>query len=252
VSARHKSDFMAQRYAVCARFGLETSASYDPNASCQVGRFKIAINVHIESAKSINHDTATLFNSLYQLSQLFLEQIGISPNHGGRVQVKTIIKSATKFNPGLSLEHKMQSTVSVLSEDLRKEITSIFEKQKCMYMSEIEEVRAQMDEWCQSIHSGQPKEPGPPDEPKEAAPPDELSPPDDSSPPDEPSRLNEPHPKPTNRGKKRGGSDNLVEERAFLKKAKGMLKCLKMHHDREILAGMAFDKWRHNISHHDV
>jgi hypothetical protein len=87
--------------------------------SSQVGRFKMAINVHPESARSINQDTATLFSSLYQLSQLFLEQIGLSPNHGGRMQVETAIRFAITFNPGLSVEHKLKSTVSVLSEDLR-------------------------------------------------------------------------------------------------------------------------------------
>jgi hypothetical protein len=123
----------------------------------------------------------------------------------------------------------------------------------------MEEVEAQMEELRQSIHSAQPKEQGPPDE---------VSPPDDSSPPDEPSRLNEQHPKLSKRGKKYGGEDNLVEERKFLKKAKGMqrleyisalsdrvddtsnltegarnlvytavapiLKCLEMHHDSDI------------------
>jgi hypothetical protein len=53
MSARHKSDSMAQHYAACARFGLETSTSNDPNASCQVGRFKMAINVHTSSSSEI-------------------------------------------------------------------------------------------------------------------------------------------------------------------------------------------------------
>jgi hypothetical protein len=112
----------------------------------------------------INQDTATLFSSLYQLSQLFLEQIGLSPNHGGRMQVKTVIRFAIKFNPGPSLQHKLKSTVSVLSEDLRKEIISLFEKLKRMHRNDIEEVQAQMDELRQSIHSVQPKEQGPLDE----------------------------------------------------------------------------------------
>jgi hypothetical protein len=78
-----------------------------------------------------------------------------------------------KLNPGLSLEHMLQSTVSVLSEDLRKEITSIFEKQKRMYMNEKEKVRSK---WMNCLRASVQVI----DEPKEAAPPDELSPPDDS------------------------------------------------------------------------
>jgi predicted nuclease with TOPRIM domain len=123
----------------------------------------------------------------------------------------TVIRFASKFNQELlSLEHKLQSIVSVLSEDLRKEILSLFEEQKRMCRNELEEwqaqteelqaqteeLQAQLDELRQSIHSVKPKEQGPPDE---------VSPPDDSSPPDEPSRLNEQHPKPSKRGKKRGG-----------------------------------------------
>jgi hypothetical protein len=47
----------------------------------------------------------------------------------------------------------LQSTVSVLSEDLRKEIVSLFEQVKRNCRNETEEVQAQLDELRQSIHS---------------------------------------------------------------------------------------------------
>jgi DNA-binding protein H-NS len=63
------------------------------------------------------------------------------------------------------LENKLPSTVSILSEDLRKEIVSLFEQVKRNrrneteeWQAQTEELQAQLDELCQSIHSAKPKE----------------------------------------------------------------------------------------------
>jgi hypothetical protein len=128
---------------------LETSTARDPNASLE--RFKMGVIFHPESARSINQDTGTHFNTLYELSQLFLDQIGLSNNHGGIKQVGTVIK----FNSGISLAHKPLSSVSVLSDDLRKVITSIFERQKRIFMNQMEKLRLSL----------QPSQPVPPHDP---------------------------------------------------------------------------------------
>jgi hypothetical protein len=96
---------------------------------------------HPENARSINQDTGTHFNTLYELPQLILDQIGLSNIHGGIKQVGTVIKFATKFNSRISLEHKLLSSASLLSEDLRKDVTSIFEWQKRIFINKIEELR---------------------------------------------------------------------------------------------------------------
>jgi hypothetical protein len=49
VAARHSSDTMAQRYAGCSRFLLESAEARDSNARYQVGRFKMAINITLRA-----------------------------------------------------------------------------------------------------------------------------------------------------------------------------------------------------------
>jgi hypothetical protein len=61
VSARHKTDTMAQRYANSARFYYETAVGMDPNARFLVGRFKMAINVNPESDRWVCQETASNF-----------------------------------------------------------------------------------------------------------------------------------------------------------------------------------------------
>jgi hypothetical protein len=97
VSATHKSNMMAQRYADSSLIFLQNATASDPDAKYQVGRFKMAINVHGETARSVSQDTTDNFTDLFQLSQLFLQQIGLGPNYEGRKHVLCVVELAVKF-----------------------------------------------------------------------------------------------------------------------------------------------------------
>lgn len=146
VSARHKSDIMAQRYADCSLFLLQTATAKDINAKYVVGRFKMAIIIHPESARSLNEETTNIFQNLHQLSQLFIEQIGISAHHGGRLRLKTVIKHALAFQPGVPIEEELAAALSPLSIDARNCISQLFSKLKHSLLNENARLRREMEE----------------------------------------------------------------------------------------------------------
>jgi hypothetical protein len=221
-SARHKSEEMAQRYAACARFLLQTVTGKNRNAKYQVGRFKMAINIHKESAEILNEATSTHFQNLFQLSQLFLEQIGLDVNHGGRQDVRTVIDAAVRFNPGECIEQELETELAILSEEKRQAINSIFSKLKQQFVNEMRQLRREVRD-VKSNSALQANEPASltSEELNSALQANEPVPATNGeSPSDEPSPSDEGA--PSTIGKKRAGSDNLDSTREYLKKARGM------------------------------
>jgi hypothetical protein len=64
----------------------------------------MAINIHAENSRTVCQETAHNFQNLFQLSQLFLEQIGIGPFHAGRKNAIVVIEHAANFLTGLGTE----------------------------------------------------------------------------------------------------------------------------------------------------
>jgi hypothetical protein len=222
-SARHKADIMAQRYADCSRFLLEAASARDPNAKYQVGRFKMAISVQAAAVRSVNEETI-LFESLHDLSQLFLLQIGLGPTHVGRKTLMTVVDLAVKFNPGVGTEAELESVLSCLSDDRRTRMKGILEKvrqsssnENSKLMAEIKKLLAIIDNLRDEITQMKSNAPS---LPKAASLSNEPTLSDEPMPSDEPTPSDQP-PNLKNK-KRRGGSENLDEERKFLKKARGM------------------------------
>jgi hypothetical protein len=170
----------------------------------------MAILKHAESVRSLNQDRTNFFHNLFQLSQLFLEQIGVGPNHMGRDNQKTVIDAAVEFVPDLSNEEELETELSVLSDKKARNINSIFERQKHELLNQLDNLREELRKYKAN----------------ESTMSNESSPTNESSPPNEPMPTIEPP--PSNRGRKRGGSDNLDNDRAEIKKARGMarLECI--------------------------
>jgi hypothetical protein len=145
VSARHKSDIMAQRYADCSLFLLQTATAKDPNAKYVVGRFKMAINIHPESSRTLNEDSTNVFHNLYQLSQLFVEQIGISIHHGGRLRLRTVMKHALAFQPVITVEAELEKVLSQFSNETKQCISQLFSKMKHSYLNECARLRRELE-----------------------------------------------------------------------------------------------------------
>jgi hypothetical protein len=205
VSSRHKTDMMAQRYASSALFVYETTVAMDPNARYLVGRFKMAINNHAENVRAVCQETGNNFQNLFQLSQLFLEQIGIGPFHAGRKSAIVVIDHAVNLVPGLGTEQQLQEALSILAEDSRNRINSIVTQMRQKDLYRLEQMSSRLeriDNAMENFSTSLPSESG------------------DVSVSNEPTI--------SLKGKKRGGSENLDEAREFLKKAKGMerLECL--------------------------
>jgi hypothetical protein len=185
---------MAQRYADSSPFFLQNATVSDPDAKYQVGRFKMAINVHAETALSVSQDTTDNFTDLFQLSQLFLQQIGLGPNHEGRKHVLSVVELAVKFVPGDSTEHQLKAALSYLAEDKRRLITSLIAQRNHNQMNEIERLR-EIIARTRSIAPSQLEETTESNDPLETPP-------------------------PTKKRKERGGYENLDDVREYLNKAK--------------------------------
>jgi hypothetical protein len=97
----------------------------------------MSINLNKESAHLQNQHSSHLFKNLYQLSKLFLRQIGLGEDGDTRTnQVGFVIGFAVKFNPGKCVEQRLQAELSILSEDKRNAISSIFSAMKQELMEE--------------------------------------------------------------------------------------------------------------------
>ena len=99
--------------------------------------FKMAININHVIAIVLNEETATNFQNLYQLSQLFLQQIGLGQHDDcRRNQVNQVIKFARNFIPENCIEQELQAELSILSEDKRNKINLAFSRMKQGFMEE--------------------------------------------------------------------------------------------------------------------
>jgi hypothetical protein len=195
---------MAQRYAQCSRFLLQTESARDQNAKYQVGRFKMAIIKDEGSIRSLNQDRTNLFQNLFQLSQLFLQQIGIGPNHMGRQNQKSVIDAAIRFTPGQGIEAELGSELSVLSRDKQKNITMIFAKQKHELLNQVDALREELARYKSN----------------------EANTLNGSARPNEPATTIDNA--ASDKKRKRGGDENMDDVREEIKNTKGMarLECI--------------------------
>jgi hypothetical protein len=159
----------------------------------------------------LNQETSDLFENLFQLSQLFLQQIGMGPNHGGREQVATVVKKAVDFRPGLGYNAELQSALAFLSEEQRSKILSIVGKEKLNLINQLQNLSEENQQLKSTLNASNMTTVNETNAASSVNVPSRAT--------NEPPAADE---QVAEHGRKRGGAQNLDEARAFIKKAKDL------------------------------
>jgi hypothetical protein len=232
LSARHADDVMASRYAGCARYLLQTATYHNANAKYQVGRFKMAINLDARSARTLNEDTSHNFQNLFQLSQLFLEQVGLGILHAKRKTQKAVLDAALAFQPESNIQEELQAELKMLSEEKRDKLNSIFSRQQQSLLREVRKLQQELGQYKSNLSTVNAPTGAKSDHPASS---EELTTSNNKRKRrgacnmDNASTIvttDQPSPSEdlttSNKKQKRGGADNLNNARTYLKNAKGM------------------------------
>ena len=126
-SARHMNSQTAMVYKQDCETQLHMAEGHDPKAKFQVPRFKMSIIENELSGRRLNESSLKHFRSLYQLSQTFIDQIGIFEEHRRRNAPHFVLEEAVSHRGPTDLDEDLQNLLkNSVPNNVAEEINHIF------------------------------------------------------------------------------------------------------------------------------
>jgi hypothetical protein len=133
-SAHHKNFATASLYMQDADFQLQYAESLDNNSRYQVPRFKMSIILNETSGRRTN-ESALPFQSLFQLSQAFITDIGVARAHRRRNTPLLVVQEAINFKTPTNLNEDLQkilkaSVPNTIANDINRILTQMIQQER--------------------------------------------------------------------------------------------------------------------------